>query len=109
MEATQVESEAASPCESVAKLRSITANKEDFMFQDEKTTELDLNAPLSAQHKGFQNQRWTENSLKVSTAQNLAPYGASSTAGASLDHKHLPWLVKLAAAVSILILSIWLF
>ena len=80
------------------------------MFQDEKTTELDLHAPLSAaNHKDFQNQRWTENSLKVSTAQNSVTYGASPSTGASLDHKHLPWFLKLAAAVSILILSIWLF
>jgi len=71
------------------------------MFQDEKTTELDLNAKLP-------DSRWTERvqSVVVQTRQTAA---VSPKAPELLQPNHIPWLLKLAAAVSILLLSLWLF
>ena len=77
------------------------------MFQDEKTTELDLNSVYPPQHPGTTSPRWTE---KQSRSQAVAPQlsNTASSAKLSLDESHLPWLIKLAAAVSILLLSTWL-
>ncbi|MFM8269825.1 MAG: hypothetical protein ACKN9V_06505 [Pseudomonadota bacterium] len=63
------------------------------MFQDEKTTELDLNKPL-------QQSRWTEKTAATISVTSKVP---------AIEANHLPWLLKLAAAVTILILSLWLF
>lgn len=78
------------------------------MFQDEKTTELELNASSQQPTGSIAHSRWTEQK-----AQSL-PFRQASAA--TLSHKpgtlephHIPWLIKLAAAVSILILSLWLF
>lgn len=64
------------------------------MFQDEKTTELDLRSPVKQ-------SRWTEKAA--------APIQGSKNSTAAIEPDHLPWLIKLAAAVTILILSLWLF
>lgn len=78
------------------------------MFQDEKTTELDLNSVYPAQQPGSKSPRWTEKQNRTHTAASGAITNASA-AKLSLEQSHLPWLVKLAAAVSILLLSTWLF
>lgn len=72
-----------------------------FMFQDEKTTELDLNAKLH-------NSRWTE-SVQSAGVQTRKTAALSPKAPELLEPNHIPWLIKLGAAVSILLLSLWLF
>ncbi|NBX92566.1 MAG: hypothetical protein EBQ85_04960 [Proteobacteria bacterium] len=72
------------------------------MFLDEKTTELDLNPVTRSRSTSTETPRWTEHRTPQ---MRTAP--ASSTA--VIEEKHFPWLIKLAAAVSILILSLWLF
>lgn len=72
------------------------------MFQDEKTVELDLRSPATSSDSSRQSVRWTEHKAN-STIRH------SNSRAVTLDQRHLPWLIKLAAAVTILILSIWLF
>lgn len=77
------------------------------MFQDEKTTELDLSSVYPTQQTGSKSPRWTEKQTRTHQAPPSANSNAAS-AKLSLDETHLPWLLKLAAAVSILLLSTWL-
>lgn len=74
------------------------------MFQDEKTVELDLTNPGETRPASIRKEvRWTEHQgVKASIAH-------PATQAVALDKKHAPLLIKLAAAVTILILSIWLF
>ena len=74
------------------------------MFQDEKTTELDLNAFTESKEKPVSTPRWTEKPASQSAHRVNA-----QTASINLQEKHSPLLLKLAAAVTILILSLWLF
>lgn len=74
------------------------------MFQDEKTTELDLSSFLDTKEKSQSAPRWTEKQQ-----QSLPPRVPARTASISLEEKHTPLLLKLAAAVTILLLSLWLF
>lgn len=71
------------------------------MFQDEKTTELDLNAKSHETAGHLTHSRWTEQ-----TTQSIA---INRSATSAIERNHIPWLLKLAAAVTILILSLWLF
>lgn len=74
------------------------------MFQDEKTTELNLN-PVSSQTPIEQSARWTEK--PASGAKPRSPQG-NYAANVSLPNESHPLLLKIAAAVSILLLSLWL-
>ena len=80
------------------------------MFQDEKTTELDLNSASTALESTSKNARWTEHPRTTNRPEygNPRQHSAGSQSIA-LDHKQGSWLIKLAAAVSILLLSLWLF
>ena len=74
------------------------------MFQDEKTVELDLSNPSETRPASIRKEvRWTEHQTVK------APITHSTSQAVALDKKHAPLLLKLAAAVTILILSIWLF
>jgi len=71
------------------------------MYPDEKTTELDLNFPSKVKDSAAVSPRWTEHRAHQSTT--------AATSTALIEEKHFPWLLKLAAAVGILILSLCLF
>lgn len=71
------------------------------MYPDEKTTELDLNFPSKVKESASLSPRWTEHRISQSTTAAASP--------AIIEEKHFPWLLKLAAAVGILILSLCLF
>jgi len=77
------------------------------MFQDEKTTELDLKAFTASNESSAVSHRWTESAKATPTS----PRKASGTPAISIriEDKHTPLLIKLAAAVTILLLSLWLF
>jgi len=74
------------------------------MFQDEKTTELNLN-PTSSQASLPQSPRWTE---KPTPGARPSSSQINSAANLSLPNESHHLLLKIAAAVSILLLSLWL-
>lgn len=80
------------------------------MFQDEKTTELDLNSADNALEAPSKNTRWTEHPRSPNSSDHGRPRQHSTASHSiALDHQQGSWLIKLAAAVSILLLSLWLF
>ncbi|NBX81690.1 hypothetical protein EBQ90_01170 [bacterium] len=80
------------------------------MFQDEKTTELDLNSAHTSLDSTSKNARWTEHPRTPNSPDHVRPRHSSAVGhSVALDHKQGTWLIKLAAAVSILLLSLWLF
>lgn len=80
------------------------------MFQDEKTTELDLNSAHTLLDSTSKNARWTEPpSTSVQVSGDSQRQAHRLNPSIALDHQQGSWLIKLAAAVSILLLSLWLF
>lgn len=69
------------------------------MFQDEKTTELNLNSEPSATPQT--SVRWTE---KTSSP----PLQAEKSLSVASSDRSQAFLLRVAAAVSILLLSLWL-